>query len=461
MVAAEAGVRLKRSPTEPIYDQTGCCSKEYIVKCVESSDVIMGQKKSYQILSGLKVMKALLLFFMLMTYSLHGVASKLSDSNALFDWAEINYPQYFNPSSSATETIGDYFARFYPKTKNYIGTLGNDVYVLGDVFGEGVIKVGIISDFIKTTTEAYIESENFTGTILVKKNNSDVLRKGFGFADKSQQIHNSLDTRYRIGSLTKAFTALAIVQLKNANKIGGYDDPVSNYIQNYPRGKEITIRQLLTHRSGIPEYLPKVIPSKNYSPSELIALFNSEPLAFESGQQFSYSNSNYILLGYLIELLSGQSYEDYLKNNIFNTLDMFNTEYGTNTIAGIKYGKGYRSINQSQLADFIDMTIPYSAGALTSSAIDMGVWANSFLTKRLFSETDAEEIFSEDSYGFGWITIQIHGKLAYLHTGAINGFSSIIAIFPKENSYIVALSNVEGENEKLKRIVKYIVEHEL
>lgn len=312
-----------------------------------------------------------------------------------------------------------------------------------------------------TTAEAYAEAEGFVGTILVKKNDDYIIRKGFGFSDKNQQLTNTIDTRYRIGSLTKAFTALAIVQLKKANVIASFDDPISNYITNYLRGDDISIRQVLTHRSGIPEHVSSVNPNNIYTPLELVNLFKSRTLEFEPGQKFNYSNSNYVLLGYLIEILSGVEYKNYLQTNIFSALGMVNTKYSESIISGALFAKGYQDDLQTQSANFIDMSIPYSAGAISSSVIDMEIWAESFNANTLVSEQDNLEIFSEGDYGFGWIVTKIAGKLVYTHLGGINGFSSIIAIFPEDNGLIIALSNVEGENAKLERIATAIAENEL
>lgn len=312
-----------------------------------------------------------------------------------------------------------------------------------------------------TTAEAYLESEDFIGSILIKKNNTDILRKGFGFADKIQQLQNNIDTRYRIGSLTKAFTALAIVQLKNNNLISSYDDPVSNYIPDYPRGEHISIRDLLTHRSGIPDYLSDVNPNDSYTPSNLVNLFKNEALDFEPGEEFRYSNSNYILLGYLIEVLSGLSYDSYQQTSILAPLGMAYTEYGSSTIDGVEYAKGYQNTLQAQTAGFYDMSIPFAAGALSSNIGDLEIWAQSFSAETLVSSQDNQEIFSEGGYGFGWIDTKIAGKTAHVHAGGISGFSSFIAILPQEKGLLIALSNVEGEHSKLDRIAKAIIENEI
>ena len=319
----------------------------------------------------------------------------------------------------------------------------------------------IPSTKVYNSANKYIKSENFIGSILVKKGDSYILNKAFGFSDKKQHYKNTIDTKYRIASLTKAFTALAIVQLKEKNLIHSYDDLIADYITDYPNGKKITIRHLLTHRTGIPDYPSKANYSHIYTPSKLIGLFKNLSLEFTPGEKFRYSNSNYALLGYLIEKVSGVSYRRYMEDNVWSVLGMHNTEYGKNTIKGKNYAKGYKTLSQDNPLNYINMSIPYSAGGLVSNVSDMGIWAESFIHKTLISEEDYQEIFRKGEYGFGWSIFKIAGKKAYTHSGGIDGFTSMIVIFPENNSFIIILSNVEGEGGKLARIIATLAEKEL
>jgi len=313
-----------------------------------------------------------------------------------------------------------------------------------------------------SSANEYIKSENFIGSILVKKNDSYILNKGFGLSNKKQHDKNINDTKYRIGSLTKAFTALAIVQLKKKNLIHSYDDYIGNYLTDYPNGNKITIRDLLTHRTGIPDYPSKANLSHIYTPSQLIDLFKNLNLEFSPGDKFKYSNSNYALLGYIVEQVSGVSYKRYMQDNVWSVLGMHNTEYGESTITGENNARGYKSVSQEHSVNYINMSIPYSAGALVSTISDMEKWTESFKHKTLVSEEDNQQIFREGGYGygFGWGVIQIVGKKAYAHSGSIDGFTSMIAIFPENNSFIIILSNVQGEGQKLSRIVATIAKKE-
>ncbi len=309
-----------------------------------------------------------------------------------------------------------------------------------------------------TTAEEYIKSQGFLGTVLIKKDGTEVLRKGFGYADKKAQQFNTASTRFRIGSLTKAFTALAIVQLKNADLLK-YDDPISNFLPDLARGDEITIRHLLTHRSGLDEYVPFINENQSYTALELISLVKDRPLIFQPDSQFRYTNSNYLLLGYIIEIITGSDYASFIESNITNPLGMFNTEYGNSTIVGSEYAKGYQNTIQSKFAKFHDMSIPYAAGALSSNLNDMEIWANSFYDLTLITEQDKQDIFEGD-YGFGWGITSMAGNNVYMHTGGIRGFSSVIVLFPDQNGVIILLSNIEDVHNQLRGIVLTLAQHE-
>jgi CubicO group peptidase (beta-lactamase class C family) len=248
------------------------------------------------------------------------------------------------------------------------------------------------------------------------------------------------------------------VQLKNASLLN-YDDPLSEFIPDYPRGNEITIRHLLKHESGIVDYVQYVNKTRSYTPNELIALIKNRALAFRPGEMFSYSNSNYLILGYIIELLTSSDYASYINAHITAPLGMNDTEYGSTVIEGLDYAKGYQDILQTVPAEYYDMTIPQGAGALSSSLLDLETWGRSFLEMTLINQQDKDDIFS-GSYGFGWVVKMDGERLIYSHEGAINGFRSFIALFPEINGIVVVLSNIEESDEMIGDIVKTIVEQE-
>lgn len=312
-----------------------------------------------------------------------------------------------------------------------------------------------------TSATAYLQAENFVGTVLVRKAGVDVLRAGFGYADANNRLPNGVDTRFRIGSVTKPITALAITQLHEVGLIASLDDPLSQYLPDYPRGSELTIRHLLTHRSGIPDYLRWVNQDRYYTPAQLVALFEDRRLSFSPGERFSYSNSNYVLLGVLVETVSGLSWSEYLQVNVFGPLGMIASDYGSSQITAIDEARGYRNTTQSRTARDLDMSIPYAAGALVSTIGDLEIWGQTYLDQTLLSGETYSALYTEGGYGLGWANNRWGGKVANWHDGAINGFSAMMALFPEQDAMVILLSNVEDQGEKLRRIVAKIAENEL
>jgi len=199
--------------------------------------------------------------------------------------------------------------------------------------------------------DRYSSKNEFSGSILIAKDDEILLNKGYGTADYNKSIPNKPQTTFEIASLTKQFTATAILMLQE-QKLLNVNDKLSKYIPDYPDGDNITIYNLLTHTSGIPEYLNYVdsIDTENhnlaYTPEELIELFKNEPFDFSSGTSFEYSNSNYILLGYIIEKVSNMKYEDYIENNIITPFKLTSTGFLSNETTSKNKSIGYYFINK-------------------------------------------------------------------------------------------------------------------
>jgi len=176
----------------------------------------------------------------------------------------------------------------------------------------------------------YLKIGNFSGSILIAKEGRILLSKGYGMANLEHDVPNTPQTIFRLGSVTKQFTSMAIMQLQEKQLLN-VDDPIAKYLPTYPNGEEITIHHLLTHTSGVPDFTSFPDYEKTMmlpSPVEkTIERFKDKPLEFTPGEKFKYSNSGYILLGYIIEKVSGKSYEEFLKENIFQPLNMMNTGY--------------------------------------------------------------------------------------------------------------------------------------
>ena len=292
------------------------------------------------------------------------------------------------------------------------------------------------------TFQEYITSQNFSGSVLIIQDGNTLLNQGFGFSDRSNAVNNSPDTIFRLASVTKQFTAMAIMILQERGLLS-IDDMVSTHIVDYPNGEQITLKHLLTHTSGTPNFT--ALPEYNaarfqyHTPTELVAIFKDLPLDFTPGSRYSYSNSGYILLGLIIEQVSGQFYADFIKQEIFAVLGMDNSEYGSNNLGINNTAKGYKQDGRE--SDAIDMSVPYSAGALSSTLNDLYKWDQSFYQDALVSAATKAMIYTSslNNYGLGWVI----NTNNYYHNGGIDGFSTYIGRDPSQNRLIVVLSNVE------------------
>jgi CubicO group peptidase (beta-lactamase class C family) len=273
------------------------------------------------------------------------------------------------------------------------------------------------------------ERESFTGAVLVARNGEILLSKGYGLADRDKNLPNTPQMKYRLGSITKQFTAMAILMLQAQNKLR-VQDPVCRYIPECPATwQDITIHHLLTHTSGIPDFTDfpdyettKATPS---SPLQTIARFKDRPLDFKPGEEWSYSNSGYIVLGYIIEQASGQSYETFLQKNIFEPLQMKNTGYDHNDGS---LATGYTGFyDRWEKADNIDMTIPYAAGGLYSTIEDLYRWDQVLYTEQLVPQdllnlmftAQAKTPISSLSYGYGWFVGKMNNHQVVSHGDGI------------------------------------------
>jgi CubicO group peptidase (beta-lactamase class C family) len=337
--------------------------------------------------------------------------------------------------------------------------------IIALVFSCQVMLPQTKADKIETLLNQYHKFQEFNGSALVAEGGEIIYKNGFGMANMEWNIPNTPETKFRLGSITKQFTAMLIMQLVEDGKLK-LDIPISAYIPDYPKekGEKITIHYLLTHTSGIPNYtdLPSFgkIMRDPLKPIDLIKTFWDLPLDFEPGARFNYSNSGYIVLGYIIEEVSGKTYEDELKEKIFEPLNMKNSGYDhaadiiTNRASGYnKSGTNYYN------AAYIDMSIPYAAGSIYSTVEDLYLWDQALYANKILSEKYMEEIFTPyskppfaDGYGYGWGLSKMHldnteDSLTIIsHGGAINGFNSIIVRIKNNKDLIVLLNNTGGTN---------------
>lgn len=312
----------------------------------------------------------------------------------------------------------------------------------------------------------------FNGTALIAENGKVIYKQGFGLANMEWNIPNTPDTRFRLGSITKQFTAALTLQLVEQGKIK-IDGKVTDYLPEYRKdtGQRVTIHHLLTHTSGIPSYTsqPGFVENLSRNPykvADFVAKFASGDLEFEPGSRFLYNNSGYFLLGAIIERVTGKSYEQALKENILDPAGMKNTGYDHHNTVIPKRAAGYRKTAEGyENAAYLDMSIPYAAGSMYSTVEDLYLWDQALYTDKLLSAASKDLMYKPflQEYAYGWSVRDASFKhndqpvQIIEHGGGINGFSTVIARFPKEKNLIVLLDNTGQNVERLSGTISRIL----
>jgi CubicO group peptidase (beta-lactamase class C family) len=308
---------------------------------------------------------------------------------------------------------------------------------------------------IRTKVDEYMNAavtvNGFSGSILVARNGQPVVSKGYGMANIELAAPNTPQTVFRLGSVTKQFTAMAIMILQERGKLR-VSDPVCQYLTDCPPAwQPLTIKHLLTHTSGIPNYTnfpdfarTAVLPTPA---ADMVGMLKDKPLEFAPGEKFAYSNSGYYLLGLIIERASGKPYADFLQESIFTPLAMHQTGYDSTSRIIRNRAAGYaRQAGETVNAAYMDMTIPFAAGALYSTTEDLLRWDQALYTDRLVSQKSLDEIFTpfKGGYGYGWSIGRRFDRQEIGHGGGIYGFATQLDRFPDDRVTVVVLSNVEG-----------------
>jgi len=300
------------------------------------------------------------------------------------------------------------------------------------------------------------------GVALIAKDGEVLYRSAFGMANLELGVEMEPEHVFRIGSITKQFTACAILKLAEEGKLNLKDD-ITKYIEDYPtHAYTITIEHLLTHSSGIKSYTGMVewtseLMKKDFTPAELVDFFKYQPMDFAPGEKFRYNNSAYFLLGYIIEIVSGKSYESYLDENFFKPLGMDNSYYGsTSRIIPMRAdgyareGEGYKNAN------FLSMTQPYSAGSLLSTVDDLYAWYKAVMNKEVISGASLKKATTSNvlnngklsGYGFGWFLGNIQGSTNIFHGGGINGYLTASLFLPEEQLFVAVFSNCTSKDPR-------------
>ena len=314
-------------------------------------------------------------------------------------------------------------------------------------------KAQKIDELLKT----YHDYGQFNGSVLVADAGKVIYKKGFGLANMEWEIPNSADTKFRIGSVTKQFTAALILQLVEEGKIK-LDGKITDYLPDYRKdtGDKVTIHHLLNHTSGIPSYtgLPGFFANESrnpYSVKDFVKKFASGDLEFEPGSKFSYNNSGYFLLGAIIEQITGKPYARVLQERIFDPLGMRDTGYDLHSPLIKKRAWGYQKTPDGYVnAAYLDMSLPYAAGSLYSTVEDLYKWDQALYENKIISAESKRLMFTPglSNYGYGFnIREQPIGKTEQkvkitAHGGGINGFNSSFTRVVDQKHLIVILDNV-------------------
>jgi CubicO group peptidase (beta-lactamase class C family) len=290
--------------------------------------------------------------------------------------------------------------------------------------------------------------------VMVVKNDKIIYRKAFGLANTELNISMQPDMLFRIGSMTKQYTAIAVLQLVEQGKIG-LQDSIQKYIKDFPsKGYTITIENLLTNTSGIKDYLSEISnPSKEkevYTPKDGVDYIKDAPLNFKPGSSYKYSNSNFYLLGYIIEKVTGETYEEYLQGNVIDKAGLKNTFYINPKINIPNMPQGYSKFDgKIEKATLQPIDIIYSAGGLVSNADDIYKWHQALYNQQLVKRETLEKAttaFKFDDgtfsqYAYGWFVKSIDGSKTIEHSGSTDGFQSDEIYLPDENVFVVTLFN--------------------
>ena len=314
------------------------------------------------------------------------------------------------------------------------------------------------AEFDKIFQESY-KADGPGAAVLVAKKGKIIYQKAIGKADLELDVPLRPDHVFRIGSVTKQFTAVAILRLAEEGKLALEDD-LTKFLPEYPtQGKRITVEQLLNHTSGIKSYTgmkewDAQTRRKDFTPTELVDYFKNQPTEFEPGADWSYNNSGYILLGYIIEKVSGKTYATYIDEQFFKPLGMKNSYYGEVQPIIKNRADGYSEGSPSGTyvhAEYLSMTQPYAAGSLLSTVEDLFIWTKAVHSGKVLKPESLKKAFTphilpnghDTHYGYGWQIGNLLGTTTIEHGGGINGFLSTLLYVPGEDVCVAMLSNCD------------------
>ncbi|REK77172.1 serine hydrolase domain-containing protein [Paenibacillus paeoniae] len=303
-----------------------------------------------------------------------------------------------------------------------------------------------LTSFMKAYTEQY----PFSGNILVALHGKPVYSQSFGYASVEHDVPIQEDTKFGIWSITKSFTAMAVAMLVEDGQLR-FDDPVSDYIPSFKAYEQMTIRYLLQHRSGLPNFTHVAEYNGNMNKwplqlDQMLALLKDKPLDFTPGDSFSYNNTGYFVLGLIIEKVSGLSFESFIAARILKPLGLNDTGVNNGRSVIPNLASAYSSSGRELApAEYIDMSTVTTAGGMYATAADLLQWDQSLYNNRLISPELAAQLFdfSEDGYELGWFLDKKQGRRRISHSGAYRGYRSELHRYPDDGVTVILLTNYE------------------
>lgn len=294
--------------------------------------------------------------------------------------------------------------------------------------------------------DALDSANKFMGSVAISKNNSIIYQNTLGYSDTENSIKINSDTKFRIGSITKTFTATLIMKAIEEGKLT-LDDTLDKYFVSIPNSEKITIHNLLQHRSGIynftsaDDYLDWNTNFK--TKEEVVSIIKKYDSVFEPGSKFEYSNSNYVLLTFILEDIYGDSYQNLLDKYIIAPLHLENTQYGDKIKATENEAYSYKWFDGNwEIESETDLSIPLGAGSIVSTPTDVLKFAHALFNHQILSETSLNQMKTTiDSFGLGLFQIPFYNKIGFGHTGGIDGFASVFSYFEEDNVAISWVSN--------------------
>jgi CubicO group peptidase (beta-lactamase class C family) len=322
-----------------------------------------------------------------------------------------------------------------------------------------------ISNLVIDYANSYVKTGDFSGCILITKNDKIIFEKCFGYANQSFKVLNEKNTKFKIGSVSKQFTAAAILIMEQEGFLKT-TDTLSKFFPNHSNAESITIQQLLTHTSGITDIynVPNFnnLSSQKKTINDLTKLVLGSELQFEPGAQYQYSNGGYAILAEIIEKLSGSTYQDYLNENIFQPLNMTATGHNryNDVIPNLAVGYDPSGYNDVKITDFLDPELLKGSGSLYSTVQDLQIWIESIKHRSLMNEESYEKLLKNygNNYGFGISLYKSFDESVFGHDGRVNGYIADYLHYEESDISIIILGNLQtGVADFFRRDIAAIV----